>query len=421
MTTLPVARKRIVGLVLIFGVTVLLGVSLILPSRVHAQTSPTLGDSASFAVIGGQTVTNTGPTVVNGDLGISPGGPPTGFPPGVVTPPGKIYAADGIALAAQNDATAAYNTLSSEACTSDLTGQDLGGMTLTTGVYCFDTSAQLTGALTLDAGGSADAVFVFKMNSTLTTATASSVLLTNGGSDCNIWWQVGSSATIGTATSFAGNIMALASITLTTGANVSGRAFAQTGAVTMDSNTVGTSACIATPPERPELSLTKNDGGVTVRQGDTISYTLTYGNTGNVDLVSPILSDTLPADTTFNAGASTAGWDCSASPCVLTLPTLAAGDTGSAVFAVTVNNPTDTSLISNSATITSGDTSETATDTTPVTRPSQGPGPTAVPALIFTAVPTESSASAQSAVSGLPNTGGGAPQPTYWMTPQPGR
>jgi hypothetical protein len=145
------------------------------------QTAPSLGTAASFAVLGGSTVTNTGPTKVNGDLGVSPGSAVTGFPPGTVTG-GAIHAADAVALQAQNDVTTAYNNLAGQACTADLTGQDLGGKTLISGVYCFTSSAQLTGTLTLNAQGNAAAVFIFKTVSTLTTASSSSVLVINGGS-----------------------------------------------------------------------------------------------------------------------------------------------------------------------------------------------------------------------------------------------
>ena len=219
-----------------------------LPAR--AQTAPTLGTAESFAVLGGQTVTNTGPTVVTGDLGVSPGAAVTNFPPGLVVG-GTIHAADALAGTAQNDLTIAYNALAAESCTQNLTGQDLGGLTLTPGVYCFDVSAQLTGVLTLDAGGDADAVFIFKIGSTLTTASNASVLVINGGLNCNTFWQVGSSATLGTGTIFAGNILALTSITLTTGAQVFGRVLARNGAVTLDTNTVNSSACTAIVPPGP--------------------------------------------------------------------------------------------------------------------------------------------------------------------------
>jgi hypothetical protein len=137
-----------------------------------AQTAPSLGSAQSFAVLGGSTVTNTGPSVIAGDLGVSPGSAVTGFPPGIVVS-GTIHAADAVAAAAQVSVTTAYNSLAGQACTQDLTGQDLGGMTLTAGVYCFSSSAQLTGTLTLNAQGNAAAVFIFKIGSTLTTASGS--------------------------------------------------------------------------------------------------------------------------------------------------------------------------------------------------------------------------------------------------------
>jgi hypothetical protein len=209
------------------------------------QSAPTLGSAASFGVLGGSTVTNTGPTIVNGNLGVSPGSAVTGFPPGIVVPPGTIHAGDAVAQQAQSDVTAAYNTLAGRACNVDLTGLDLGGLTLTPGVYCFDTSAQLTGELTLDLQGKADALFIFQIGSTLTTAPGASVVFVNGSPSCNLFWQVGSSATLDTHTLFAGNIVALTSITLNTGASVTGRVLARNGAVTMDSNTIA--RCFGSP------------------------------------------------------------------------------------------------------------------------------------------------------------------------------
>jgi hypothetical protein len=235
--------RRSLSLVTMVGlVTLLCGAS-----PTSAQTAPALGSAQSFAVLGGSTVTNTGSSVVTGDLGLSPGSAVTGFPPGLVVG-GTIHAADATALAAQNSTTTAYNSLASQACTQDLTGQDLGGKTLTAGVYCFSSSAQLTGTLTLNAQGNASAVFIFKMGSTLTTGSNSSVAVINGGSSCNVFWQVGSSATIGVGTSIAGNILALTSITLVTGACVNGRALARNGAVTLDTNTVNSTACGAAAP-----------------------------------------------------------------------------------------------------------------------------------------------------------------------------
>ena len=194
-------------------------------SIASAQTAPSLGSAESFVVVGASAVTNTGSSILRGDLGLNPGTASsiTGFPPGLVF--GVTHAADGVALAAQDSIVAAWNNLTSQACTQDLTGQDLGGMTLTSGIYCFNSSAQLTGTLTLNAQGNPAAVFIFKTGSTVTTASGSSVVMANGGSPCNVFWQVGSSATLGTTTSFSGNILALASISMNNGASVNGRAW----------------------------------------------------------------------------------------------------------------------------------------------------------------------------------------------------
>jgi len=238
--------KRL-GVAAIVGITTLLGVSSAL-----AQTAPSLGSAQSFGVLGGTTVTNTGPSVISGNVGVSPGAAITGFPPGTIAAgTGTTHAADAIALAAQTSTTTAYNTLAGEPCTMVLTGIDLGGLTLTPGVYCFATSAQLTGVLTLNALGNPNAVFVFQIGSTLTTASNSSIVFINGGSECNVFWQVGSSATLGTTTAFKGNILALTSITLNTTVTMLGRTLARNGAVTLDTDTVNASACFAAPPPPP--------------------------------------------------------------------------------------------------------------------------------------------------------------------------
>jgi hypothetical protein len=223
-------------------------VAALLSFSMPAAAQVSLGTAQNFGVLGGSTVTNTGATTVNGSVGVSPGGAVTGFPPGVVVG-GAIHSNDAVAQQAQNDLTTAYNNIAATPCTVDLTGQNLGGLTLTPGVYCFASSAQLTGALTLDALGNPNALFLFKIGSTLTTASGSSVtVINNGGSSCNrAYWQVGSSATIGTGSSFIGDILALTSITLTTGANTSGRALARNGAVTLDTNTVNACGVMLCP------------------------------------------------------------------------------------------------------------------------------------------------------------------------------
>jgi len=210
-------------------------------SLAWAQSAPPLASAQSFAVLGASTVTNTGPTIITGDLGVSPGTAITGFPPGTVTG-GTIHAGDAAATTAQADAHTAYSALVAEPCGTNLTGKTLGtspgAVTLSPGVYCFNTSAQLTGTLTLNGSG----VYVFQMGSTLTTASNSSVVLANGATAGNVFWQVGSSSTLGTNTVFAGSVLALISDTVATGTSVNGRVFALTGAVTLDSNAIAVAA-----------------------------------------------------------------------------------------------------------------------------------------------------------------------------------
>ena len=221
-------------------------------------TAPRLGTSTSFLVLAGATVTNTGPSMIFGDVGVSPGSAVTGFPPGLQTD-GAMYKADAVALKAQGDLTTAYNEVDAAPCTQNLTGKDLGGLTLLEGVYCFDSSAQLTGGLRLDAKGKSDAVFIFKTVSTLTTASNASVLVINGGSGCNVFWKVGSSATVGTGSKFSGSILALTSIALQTGATVDGRALARNGEVTLDNNVISVGKCVAVGI--PDSGTTTPDAG----------------------------------------------------------------------------------------------------------------------------------------------------------------
>jgi Ice-binding-like/IPTL-CTERM motif len=309
--------------------------ALLCASPALAQTAPSLGTADTFAVLGGSTVTNTGTSVITGDLGVSPGTAVTGFPPGIVVG-GTIHAADAVALQAQNDTTTAYNSLASQTCTADLTGQDLGGKTLTPGVYCFSSSAGLTGTLTLNAAGNAAAVFVFKIGSTLTTASNSNVVVINGGLNCNVFWQVGSSATLGTGTRFAGNILALTSITLTTGARVFGRALARNGAVTLDTNNVDRTACAAvTPPVCPAITvspLTLPNGTV----GVAFSQTVTASG-GTAPVTFAVISGVLPPGLTFTGAGVLAGTPTTVGPATFTIrATDANGCFGDRIFTVAI-------------------------------------------------------------------------------------
>lgn len=201
-----------------------------------------LGSANNFAVLAGSTITSTGNTVISGgDVGVAPGTAITGFPPAAITPPYTTQSATAAALQAQTDLTTAFATAAGLAPTQNLTGQNLGGLTLTPGVYSFSSSAFLTGTLTLNDLGNPDAIFVFQIGSTLVTASDSSVVTINSVATSGIsaFWQVGSSATLGTGTAFEGNILADTSITLDTGASdLDGRLLAINGAVTLDDNDI---------------------------------------------------------------------------------------------------------------------------------------------------------------------------------------
>jgi hypothetical protein len=220
-----------------------------------AATSVDLLSADSYAILADTTVTNTGFSVINGDLGLSPGTSVTGFPPGTLN--GSLHVADAAAAQAQTDLIIAYDNAEGQGPTIPIV-DDLGGDTLTPGVYNSATSIGLTGTLTLNGQGDPNAVFIFQAGSTLDTAGSSVVSLTNSAQACNVFWQVGSSATLGANSIFKGNIMALASATLTTGANVEGRVLARDGAVTLDSNVVTRATCVTPPvvpppPPEPEV------------------------------------------------------------------------------------------------------------------------------------------------------------------------
>jgi hypothetical protein len=236
-------RPVAAALTLVCATTVLIGVAG--PRNASAGTLPvSLGAAANFAVLAGTTVTNTGLTTINGDLGVSPGTAVTGFyPPGQVN--GAIHTNDGPAVQAQSDLAIAYNDAVGRTTTNTVSEQ-LGGTTKTTGVYgsvagTFD----IAGTLTLDAQGDPNAVFIFKAVTTLITAASSVVNLVNGAQSCNVFWQVGSSATLGANSTLRGDLLAFTSITVGAGLTVDGRTLAINGAVTLDTDTITRSTCEA--------------------------------------------------------------------------------------------------------------------------------------------------------------------------------
>jgi uncharacterized repeat protein (TIGR01451 family) len=263
-----------------------------------------LGAAQSFAVLGASTVTNTGASAIVGNVGVSPGTATTGFPPGTITG-GALQAGNALAAQAHADLVTAYGEIAGEVSppANDLTGTNLGGLTLAPGVYHFDTSASLAEAttLTLNANGDPNARFDFQIGTTLITGSTSAIKLINGAEAQNVYFQVGSSATLGTGTLFEGNILADQSVTLTTGATmVDGRALALVGAVTMDTNQV-------TQPPEADLSLTKTASAGPALPGNDITYTITVANAGPDAAQAVAMTDDVPLNTTFVSDAQMTG------------------------------------------------------------------------------------------------------------------
>ncbi len=272
-----------------------------------AGAAVNLATAQPFVVLSGAGATNTGPSVLNGDLGVSPGTSLTGFGlPAVVN--GATHAADAVAATAQADLGTAYEVAAGQPVPpgNDLTGVDLGGLSLGPGAYGYSSSAQLTGQLTLDAHGDPSAQFVFVIGTTLTTASAGSVILVNGASPCNVYWKVGSSATLGSGTSFEGTLMALQSISLNDGVTLLGRALARNGEVTLinDSLTAPECATGSTPTEpgsggSPETTPTGPGGG-----GSTGATTEPTAGTSPGSTGAPGATETSAAAETGAAGVT---------------------------------------------------------------------------------------------------------------------
>ncbi len=235
-------RPRLTFVIAASSISALLALGFAIPAAFAAQAPVGLGTAASFAILAGSTITNTGPSVISGSIGLSPGTAITGFPPGTVIN-GSVHAADAVALQAQSDLTTAYNSAAGRTPVTVESNPNLGGDNLAPGVYKGASTLSLTGTVILNGENDANSVFIFQAGSTLITASSSTVSLINGATWCNVYWQVGSSATLGTGSTFVGTVMALTSGTLNTGATVMGRMLARNGAVTLDDNVFTQPAC----------------------------------------------------------------------------------------------------------------------------------------------------------------------------------
>lgn len=291
-------RKRPHGHASLATLTVIGASAVLLTFSGGAGAAPVavpLGAASSFAVLAGSGITNTGPTTVNGDVGTFPTTSVTGAASMTIT--GTNHGGDAVTQQAKTDLVTGYNNAAGQGPTTPIAA-DLGGQTLVPGVYNSASSIGLTGTLTLNGGGDPNAVFVFQAGSTLTTAAASNVSLINGAQSCNVFWQIGSSATLGTGSTFRGTILALTSITVTTGVTVDGRVLARNGAVTLDTDTITRPICASAGP-------------TTTAPGTTTATTTTTTTAGPTTTTAPpvttsttVVPATLPVPTTVTPATS---------------------------------------------------------------------------------------------------------------------
>lgn len=290
-------RVRFTSLLLALSLSVMMAVP---ATSMAAEPTVDLGSTASFAILAGETITNTGPTTINGDVGLSPGDAFTGQAD--VTLNGALHLTDSVASVAKTDLVAAYNDAAGRALTpGPLQPVDLGGLTLGPGVYSSGGVLGITGTLTLDAGGDPNAVFIFKSTATLITAPNSRVVLTNGARFCRVFWVVPSSATLETNSQFVGHILALTSIAAQTGATVQGQLLAQDGAVTLESNTITNGLCAEQTVSGIQITMTASPAELTFGPG-SVTYTYTVTNPGNNPLGDVVVTDDKLGPVTYVSG-----------------------------------------------------------------------------------------------------------------------
>ena len=304
-TRTPVRRVtlRLAAAVALAGsVTALLAVGQ--PASAGIVPTVSLATSANYSVLAATTVTNTNQSVLGQSVGLSPGTEVVGFPPGVVLPPGVIAAANADTLQAQSDLTAAYVDAAGRPVEFTQVNPDLVGQTLLPGVYAATSKGalSLSGQLVLDGQGNPNAVFIFQTDSTLVTSTGSTIALINGASECNVFWQVGSSATLGSGSLFVGNILALTSITVQSSTVVRGRALARNGAVTLDNNVFTQPSC--TPST--DLTPTATAPSTTVTT-TTVPATTTTQVASTVGTIPVDVTITLPGTGTATSVTSSVG------------------------------------------------------------------------------------------------------------------
>ena len=349
--------------------TALLTISL--PASEALVLTVPMGTAANFAVLGSSTVTNTGLTSLDGNVGLWAGTSVTGFPPGQLVPPGTIEAGTAVAHVGQNDLAAAYTDAANRTIDTTTPAQ-LGGQTFSAGVIGTPTKGALllTGTLTLDGLGDPNSVFIIQTDTTVTTASASSVMLINGAQECNVFWQIGSSATLGTYSHFAGNILAFTSITLTTGVVLHGRALANGAAVTMDTNTIAAPTCDLTPPTTTTTSVPVTTTTTTAAPTTTTSVPVTTTTTA---VAATTTTTTAPAAATTTTTTAPAAATTTTAPATTTTTLAPAVTTTTQPLAPTTTTAPGTTtttpapLATTTSTSDPGTTATTAPGTTTTT------------------------------------------------------